>query len=220
MMCEKQKSIGELGGIGGKPLYLRQGTTKRQSSKALTTFKALPLPSGKKDTSYLERTEQLHFALSTFWSETRKGHGLDDIQFEMHLLSADTDPEHIKALEQEREEILAMITGIKSRPQQLQQPNAREIAEISAEDSNQEERVSQATRIAAKQRKMDILSYMFPATGSETPPAKTIDWDSFISAMTDVGFSARHGGGSALIFEAEDAQKGRSSFTSHIMWLR
>ena len=89
-------------------------------TKALTTFKALPLPSGKKDSSYLERTEQLHSVLSTFWSETRKGHGrslekanigLDDIQFEMHLLSADTDPEHIKALEQEREEILAVITG-------------------------------------------------------------------------------------------------------------
>lgn len=68
---------------------------------------------------------------------------------------------------------------IKSRPQQLQQPNAREIAEASAEDSNQEERVSQATRIPAEQRTMDMISYMFPATGSETPPAKTIDWDSF-----------------------------------------
>lgn len=44
-------------------------------TKPLTTFKALPLPSGKKDSSYLERTEQLHSALSTFWSETRKGLG-------------------------------------------------------------------------------------------------------------------------------------------------
>ena len=59
---------------------------------------------------------------------------------------------------------------------------------------------------------MDMISYMLPATGSVTPPAKTIDWDSFVSAMTDVGFSARHGGGSAVIFEAEDAQKGKFVF--------
>ena len=118
-MCEKQKSIGELGGRGDNPIFAPRHN-QETITKALTTFKALPLPSGKKDSSYLERTEQLHFSLSTFWSETRNGHGrslekanigLDDIQFEMHLLSADTDPEHIKALEQEREEILAMITG-------------------------------------------------------------------------------------------------------------
>lgn len=30
--------------------------------------------------------------------------------------------------------------------------------------------------------------------------------------MTDVEFSARHGGGSAVIFEAEDAQKGKLVF--------
>lgn len=105
--------------MGDNPMFAPR-RNQETVTKALTAFKALPLPSGKKDSSYLERTDQLHSAVSMFWLETRKGHGrslekanvgLDETHLEMHLLSADTDPEQCLALEQEIEKILAVITG-------------------------------------------------------------------------------------------------------------
>lgn len=63
-------------------------------------------------------------------------------------------------------------------------------------DSGQQERT---TKVSIKSRAYNMLTLMFPATAEES--AKGIEWDLFVHAMIDMGFSARNGGGSAVIFE-------------------
>jgi hypothetical protein len=61
--------------------------------------------------------------------------------------------------------------------------------------------------VPVKERTFGIFNAMFPAANDET--AKCIDWNTFVQAMGDVGFLARNGGGSAVIFEkSSDAGPG------------
>ena len=49
---------------------------------------------------------------------------------------------------------------------------------------------------------------MFPissGTSEPQPAVKAIDWDTFVLAMSDAGFLARHTGGSAVVFEKHAA---------------
>lgn len=66
-------------------------------------------------------------------------------------------------------------------------------------DSGQQERI---TKVHVKSRAYDMLTLMFSATAEES--AKGIEWDMFVHAMIDMGFSARNGGGSAVVFENEN----------------
>lgn len=73
-------------------------------------------------------------------------------------------------------------------------------------------KVSPST-IPVKQRASTILRSMFPSTPEES--MKTIDWDAFVLAMAEVGFIAKHSGGSAVSFERDqhlDGQGGRIIF--------
>jgi hypothetical protein len=48
-------------------------------------------------------------------------------------------------------------------------------------------------------RALDVFTLMFAANAEES--AKSVEWNNFVHAMSDVGFTARNGGGSAVIFE-------------------
>jgi hypothetical protein len=50
---------------------------------------------------------------------------------------------------------------------------------------------------------------MFPATAEES--AKGVEWDNFVYAMSDTGFIARNGGGSAVVFENRSLADGRDT---------
>jgi hypothetical protein len=54
-----------------------------------------------------------------------------------------------------------------------------------------------------------MLTLMFSATAEES--AKSIEWDMFVHAVSDMGFSARNGGGSAVVFENGGLMEGRAS---------
>lgn len=63
--------------------------------------------------------------------------------------------------------------------------------------------------ILVKPRTIDTLSLMFPissGTSEPQPTFKAIDWDTFVLAMSDAGFLARHTGGSAVVFEKHTAE--------------
>lgn len=226
-------------------------TDRESMTKALIEFNTLPMPTGKRDHFYMENAEQLRAALSVFWAEVRKDvrqclelaeMAPEDIEMDLQTLSADTELEHIKAMEQEKQEILASIakaseakpkvkpvavqtqwastsaekivsstrTKVKSRPE-TQQPTAGEEIFEEGEEANEEE-VGAGLMIPAKQRTIDILSRMFPTNAGEIPSSKPIRWDDFVSAMTDVGFSARRGSGCEVIFEAEKREQGKIVF--------
>ena len=52
--------------------------------------------------------------------------------------------------------------------------------------------------IPVTRRAFDVFALMFPCK-EET--SRNIEWDSLVHAMTDVGFTARNNGGSAVVFE-------------------
>lgn len=56
-----------------------------------------------------------------------------------------------------------------------------------------------AKKIPVKQRSLDVLTSLFPSPTNNS--TRSINWDAFVLAMADVGFSARHSGGSAVSFE-------------------
>ncbi|MCJ1436970.1 hypothetical protein MMC27_006353 [Xylographa pallens] len=54
-------------------------------------------------------------------------------------------------------------------------------------------------KLDVTKRAHDMLRLMFAASAEDA--AKSIEWDTFAHAMFDMGFSARNGGGSAVVFE-------------------
>lgn len=73
-------------------------------------------------------------------------------------------------------------------------------------DSRQEDRT---TKVHVKRRAYDMLTLMFSATAEES--SKGIEWDLFVHAMIDMGFSARNGGGSAVVFENVNLLEGAAA---------
>ncbi|MCJ1385691.1 hypothetical protein MMC17_008814 [Xylographa soralifera] len=63
-------------------------------------------------------------------------------------------------------------------------------------------------QLVVTKRAHDMLSLMFANTAEEA--AKSIEWDTFAHAMLDMGFCARNGGGSAVVFENTGLREGRA----------
>ena len=72
----------------------------------------------------------------------------------------------------------------------------------------------------AKQETIDTLSQMFTASTATGPRRKAIAWETFMSAMADIGFSAKQGAGSAVDFEVGDDQKPKIGSINLILSLR
>ncbi|KAI1358001.1 hypothetical protein F5Y08DRAFT_322848 [Xylaria arbuscula] len=62
------------------------------------------------------------------------------------------------------------------------------------------------TQIRAAPRVMDIVSLLYPQTPAES--SKSVNWDDFVRALGDVGFTARNNGGSAVLFEKSNKNEG------------
>lgn len=91
-------------------------------------------------------------------------------------------------------------TKSKTRPAKKEQSTEelhRPLADMMIDSQGQQE--ERTTKVRVKSRAYDMLTLMFPATAEES--AKGIEWDLFVDAMIDMGFSARNGGGSAVVFE-------------------
>ena len=221
--------------------------------ESLTRLSSTPLPSGKKDLSYLESVKQSRLALSKFWAVFRECHHRclaaasleqSDIEMDMQLLSADTGAEHIKAIDRERDEMLLTIANAtktkpgqkpgpvqtqwgtattsdnqptvvlktRSKSQAQQQPPQPQAQTGQVAEPSDNEAAPKAAKVFAKQETIDTLSQMFTASTATGPRRKAIAWETFVSAMVDVGFSAKQGAGSAVDFEAGDDQKGKIVF--------
>lgn len=71
--------------------------------------------------------------------------------------------------------------------------------------SNTEQHESSPVRIAVKTPSMDIFASMFSRAEPQQTRAR---WEDLVRAMADAGFSATHGGGSAVTFDDKQGQKG------------
>ncbi|MCJ1382619.1 hypothetical protein MMC17_005732 [Xylographa soralifera] len=224
-----------------------KNATQAAIAKLLVQFNNLRLPGSKVDNIFLERHENIREASRRIWTKVRGFHrskledlkcGSEDIQSDLDMLSADTDPQYLTAIASEREDILARMVSATTTPSrtalQTQWGSATEpkvsvteskskaksrpiatmaeitgTADVKAEDLQIVQLTVISPMILVKKRTYDILTEMYSANCEET--AKTVDWDSFELAMADVGFSARNNGGSAVSFEKNDGLDARQN---------
>ena len=112
------------------PDHCKQGLTSEHVSilKAgflLQKFESLPLPSGKKDIVWQQRSDAVHARLTAFWTRARQwyeiyfleqGYSEEQIKQFLGLVSFDIAPEHLRAIEEQKKTILA---GPKPKPKPL-----------------------------------------------------------------------------------------------------
>lgn len=230
------------------PGYLTEEDGISLGTALLKDFYEAPWPSGQKNSTWLNRSQNIRKALEAFWRGLRKtpkrvfeesDFSKEEIRANLEVISANLSQEYIDLVQAEQQQILASIesahapatvplqkewgsvktiqpgaplpkTKSKTRPaekaehtEEIDRPPAGMMV-----DTRQEDRT---TKVHVKKRAYDMLTLMFSATAEES--SKGIEWDLFVHAMIDMGFSARNGGGSAVIFEnvnlLEAAAEGR-----------
>lgn len=146
----------------------------------------------------------------------------------LKVISADLSSKYINAIKAEEGQVLASIERassattsliqkewgssetthapgpiskpkVKTRP--VEQPGALEEAEDRIADLKVDALEESSPIILVPQRAFHVLTRMFPVTAEEAN--KSVQWDNFVHAMSDMGFSARNGGGSAIVFKNE-----------------
>lgn len=146
----------------------------------------------------------------------------------LKVISADLSSKYINAIKAEEGQVLASIERassattsliqkewgssetthapgpiskpkVKTRP--VEQLGALEEAEDRIADLKVDALEESSPIILVPQRAFHVLTRMFPVTAEEAN--KSVQWDNFVHAMSDMGFSARNGGGSAIVFKNE-----------------
>lgn len=92
-----------------------------------------------------------------------------------------------------------------SGPYQLEAPKETETIIKDQENmtgaDNKEEENNPPRRITVTKRAFDVLRLMYPENPDET--GQSVGWDSFVHAMSDMGFTAHNASGSAVEFRNE-----------------
>jgi hypothetical protein len=206
-------------------------------SALLKDFYNEPMPSGQKNATWLKRSKAIYAALEAFWTGLRErsrevfknsDFSAEELRSILEVLSANRSPEYIDAVQAEHQQVLDNIERdlataaiplqkewgstatteptapvskpkIKTRP--AEQPELMEI-ENGVDDAT----LSSPLQIPLRKRAYDVFTLMFPSTAGEA--SKGVDWNIFVHTMSDVGFTARNGGGSAVVFEAVSSMEG------------
>ncbi|KAK4499654.1 hypothetical protein PRZ48_010172 [Zasmidium cellare] len=191
---------------------------------------ATPLP-GRKDATWIERHDQIHSTLSTYWSSIRdsaKDHMKDDVV--ARHLKADLDQKYQAELAKERQTVLDEVEARKIVPKVvpgLQTPSSTEKVKPAEKKTKAKTRpeppeqsletstpspketvecsTTTARSVSATKRAIGVFTKMFSTEAAET--GQSCEWIQFVHAMRDVGFSARNSTGSAVVFELKDQGK-------------
>lgn len=191
------------------------------------------LPQGRRDESWLESHKSVHSTLSSYWSSIRAGL-LDHLKDRgvAQYLEADLDPTHQAEVAQERQSVLEEISSRQNVPKVLQElpnppagetvaplekkpktktrptPSSGTPATVTAgipEKQAESAAAPSSPKIPATKRAISVFTRMFTAGPPET--GQTCDWDQFVHAMKDVGFSARISTSSAVVFAQNEHGK-------------
>ena len=161
----------------------------------------------------------------------RVGQTPQEVRASVEIISATTTPDYEKKVAEEEQRLLAELEsfrGTTAEPAQKEwgesqttvtatpskrkdktrpiepagnvQDQAEELASLSINTPE-----PTTTRVEVKKRAFAMLKCMYPTT--ETDATKSFDWDTFVHAMADMGFCARNGGGSAVVFENQNASE-------------
>ncbi|KAH6681775.1 hypothetical protein B0J14DRAFT_577134 [Halenospora varia] len=176
----------------------------------------------------MRRKRQTLFRAKKLWTS-------DDIATDLKIISADLEEDYKVMVVADRQKILDRIERLSRRPQVSSDPMQKEWGSTPAANETikpsaksmkrpkkQEETVvpdleelaidsgksPQPASIPVKGTTYRILNMMFSPTAEAT--TKLINWDDFVQAMQDVGFSARQTTGSEVVFQPEDNDHGWS----------
>ncbi|OCL11600.1 hypothetical protein AOQ84DRAFT_268717, partial [Glonium stellatum] len=195
---------------------------------ALKAFCDAPLPAGEIDHTWLQRSGRVRKTLEAFWNETSRrwrrsfkkaGYSADEVRSELDFFSVYDSPGYVQDVKAERANILTRIGNAagariklpRSQSWQAEQEVKAKVKTRSDRPANIQQLEGEADgpatqgperKILASRRAFGVFSLMFPASGEEA--ATSVDWDVFVRAMADVGFSATNSSGSAVDFEKKD----------------
>ncbi|KAF9639891.1 hypothetical protein BFW01_g11697 [Lasiodiplodia theobromae] len=176
--------------------------------------------SGRRDTASLKHFEATNRTLQDFWRSVATALRAEvaeqnlpegDVEKILGFLLGHESPEHLKALQAEKERILREIEvsaapaggeasfGTESSVAAVAKPDIQQ-RKTKVKTRPQDTPKQPGTQITmAHKRSFDVFMAMFPASGQEA--SRLVDWDTFVLAMSDAGFSARNNGGSAVVFQ-------------------
>lgn len=213
----------------------------RLGTPLLKEFYEAPLPGGLKDATWLKRSQAIRKALEAFWTGMRGHcHKiLEDVKFSpkevlanLETISAHLSAEYIEAVRTEEAQTVpgferasdplqrvwgsstsskpaVPVSKPKVKTRQAQQTEELPGIEDGVAGITLDSAEASSPVLPVTKRAFAVFTLMFSATAHEA--AKTVEWDNFVYAMSDVGFSARNGGGSAVIFENETMGRGGRS---------
>ncbi|KAH0266861.1 hypothetical protein KCU91_g10483, partial [Aureobasidium melanogenum] len=188
---------------------------------------------GPKNQAWLDCRTAERKALSVFWNQAREAlrrelgpnrMKQEELQQILSLISVSTSPEYTEMLEREQLEVVAASNAAASAksasntltieeraPKQKTrpvQPTNKPVDDTTSfkPSIDKDTEAPIPLQIPATARALEIIRKMFPSSAEETS-AKDTDWDLFVHAMTDLTFSARNVGGSAIAFEHPSNQK-------------
>ncbi|KAL0253237.1 hypothetical protein SLS55_010209 [Diplodia seriata] len=170
-------------------------------------------------------------SLSTAFREATAAQNLpeDDEERFLGFLAMYENAEHTKGVHAEREQIVREIEASAARPGEASLQAQPSTAAAPAMPEPQHRKTKIKTRplepavdsspidipndnvtpdepgtkvTVTHKRSLDVLTAMFPASSGQDA-LRLVDWDTFVLAMADAGFSARNNGGSAVVFQSD-----------------
>ncbi|KAF7922857.1 uncharacterized protein EAE97_011021 [Botrytis byssoidea] len=178
-------------------------------------FMETPKPTGIcLSQQWLDTDAQQRNALSQIWVQVRARHEYtlrrlgfcqEDIDHDLATLSADSDPEHVAAIEKRSAETHAEIAArIKTRKLPNTDDEKNTVETISKPTITPEtSALMSSPKVLVRKSSYAIFQTMFPTRNFEKR-TKTVPWDSLVNAMAEAGFIASHdAGGSAVQFEPD-----------------
>lgn len=147
----------------------------------------------------------------------------------LQIISANLSPQYINAVSSEEEIVIANTDKIESFPSTRFEDEAKSGSkaglvttlprqkiktrgekpanepDIEAEAPGEDAEPDRAVRtsISITKRAAEVFTLMFPCE-EEEGACKSVNWDNFVHAMIDVGFTTRCNGGSAVLFESSN----------------
>ncbi|KAL5330279.1 hypothetical protein ACEPPN_003805 [Leptodophora sp. 'Broadleaf-Isolate-01'] len=219
------------------PGYLTDEDIIQLGTALLRDFQNAPLPGGKKDAVWAQRTQSIRSALEAFWQGVGKSPKFvfeqcnfteEEIQDTLRIISAHLTPEYVEIVEAERQEMLAADEAAKWSTSTVSQGQWDSKIDSAIRPVSPKAKIKSRPAEQARQVTSDDIPiaelHMGPVPKhavkkraldmislmfprTGAESAKGIDWDPFVLAMSDLGFLAKNVGGSAITFERRASGK-------------
>jgi len=224
--------------LRSKPPDISQEVRQNVGLALIQDFYQGKLPSGPRDMAWLRSSQALRAALERFWVSIRE---IIEGQFDrsafskgemdnlLEIVSANLSSEYLDDIQHEEDMVLTNMKSTDEPPtkQFLDEAESgakfkltlappREKTKSRPEKPVDEPHVDVpepqkaiAPTIPVAKRAFDVFALMFP---NKEEASRSVEWNDFVYAMVEVGFTAKSNGGSAVLFERNSQLGGKIVF--------